>query len=149
MKLEEELKQPQFDDVFLKALLNILVTADRISNATNATLKPYGLSKEQYNVLRILRGQHPNPSTLHLISERMISQASNATRLVEKLRLKGLVERTPCATNRRKVDIVITAKGLTLLEELDPIMRASGEAMRHISDAEAKELNRLLDALRG
>ncbi len=86
MHLEDEIKQADFADDFLKAVLNILVTADRISSATNAALKPFGVSKEQFNVLRILRGQHPDPSSLQLISERMISKSSNATRLVEKLR---------------------------------------------------------------
>lgn len=148
MKLEEELKQARFTDDFLKAVLNILVTADQISHAANATLKPYGISKEQFNVLRILRGQHPQPSPLQLISERMISKSSNATRLVEKLRLKGLVDRQVCASNRRKVDIVITPEGLDLLEEVDPMMRQSHDHMRTLTNAETKELNRLLEKMR-
>ena len=148
VKLEDEIKQAQFTDDFMKAILNILVTADRISSATNATLRPFDLSKEQYNVLRILRGQHPNPSTLQLVSERMISKSSNATRLVEKLRMKGLVERCLCPTNRRKVDILITQKGLDLLEELDPLMIENGERMRKITDAEARTLNLILDKMR-
>ncbi len=148
MKLEDEIKQARFDDDFLKAILNILVTADRISSATNATLRPFGVSKEQYNVLRILRGQHPNPATLQLISERMISQSSNATRLVEKLRTKGFVERSLCATNRRKVDILITKKGLDVLEEVDPLVVASGNRMRTITDEEARTLNKILDKMR-
>ena len=149
MKIEDEIIQTEFTDDFLKAILNILVTADRISSKTNVTLKPYDLSKEQYNVLRILRGQHPNPSALQLISERMISKSSNATRLVEKLRTKGLVERSTCPTNRRKIDILITQKGLDLLKELDPLMIESSNQMRHITDKEAQQLNRILDKLRG
>ncbi len=148
MSLEDDLKQTHFENAFLKAILNILVTADRISSATNATLKPFGLSKEQFNVLRILRGQYPNPAPLQRISERMISRSSNATRLVEKLRLKGLVERTPCLTNRRKVDIIITQKGLDLLQELDPLVKASSHSMQRITDAEAVELNRILEKMR-
>ena len=99
-------------------------------------------------MLRILRGQHPDPSSLQLISERMISKSSNATRLVEKLRQKGYVKRSPCPTNRRKVDILITQKGLDELEEMDPLVRSSSDDMRTLSKAESRELNRLLDKMR-
>ena len=148
MKLEDEIKQTQFSDDFLKAILNVLVTADRISRATNATLKPYCISKEQYNVLRILKGQYPKPSTLQLITERMVSKSSNATRLVEKLRTKGLVERSLCATNRRKVDIVISQEGLELLVEVGSQVMESSNRYRNITDEEARELNRILEKMR-
>lgn len=148
MRLEDEIKQTGFTDDFLKAILNILVTADRISSATNAALKPFGVSKEQFNVLRILRGRHPEPSSLQLISERMISKSSNATRLVEKLRQKGFVERNLCPSNRRKVDILITRKGLDALDEMDPLVRVSSDDMRTLTKAESRELNRVLDKMR-
>ena len=148
MRIEDEIKQTEFTDDFMKAVLNILVTADRLSSLTNAALKPFGVSKEQFNVLRILRGQHPNPSSLQLISERMISKSSNATRLVEKLRQKGYVERSLCPTNRRKVDILITKKGLDTLKELDPVVRSSSDDLRTLTKAESRELNRLLDKMR-
>jgi len=149
MKLEDELKQKTFTDPFLKASLNILVTADRISAATSALLKPFGISNEQYNVLRILRGQHPNVSPLRLITERMISKSSNATRLVEKLRHKGLVDRTICESNRRQVEIVITDSGLRLLDELDPLVKTTTAEMNRITKSESQELNRILDKIRG
>lgn len=148
MRIEDEIKQTEFTDDFMKAVLNILVTADRLSSLTNTALKPFGVSKEQFNVLRILRGQHPNPSSLQLISERMISKSSNATRLVEKLRQKGYVERSLCPTNRRKVDILITKKGLDALEEMDPMVRSSSDDLRTLTKAESHELNRLLDKMR-
>ena len=125
------------------------MTADRLSSAVNTIFKPFGISKEQYNVLRILRGQYPKPSTLSLIADRMISKTSNATRLVEKLRQKKMVERSQCEENRRRVDILITKQGLDLLEELDPIMDASNHQMRTLTVKETKELNRLLDKMRG
>ncbi len=149
MRIEDEIKQDRFPNALSKAILNILVTADRISTATNTTLKPFGVSKEQYNVLRILRGQYPKPSPLQLISERMISQSSNATRLVEKLRRRDLVARSPCATNRRKVDILITQKGMDLLDAIAPHLKASGHFEGNITEEEAQELNRILDKLRG
>ena len=149
MKIEDEIKQDRFPNALSKAILNILLTADRISSATNATLKPFGISKEQYNVLRILKGQYPKPSALQLISERMISQSSNATRLVEKLRTRGLVERNSCAANRRKVDILITQQGMDLLDAIAPHLKASGHWEGHITEEEAEALNRILDKLRG
>ena len=149
MKLEDEIQQTHFEDDFLKAVLNIMVTADRIGGATNTTLKPFGISKEQYNVLRILRGQHPKPATIQSITQRMIGKSSNATRLVEKMRVKGLVERTECSEDRRKVDVLITEKGLGLLDEVDPLVIESSERFRNITEKEAAELNRILDKMRG
>ena len=149
MKLEHEIKQDQFPNALSKAILNILVTADRISSATNAALKPFGISKEQFNVLRILRGQHPKSSTLQLISERMISKSSNATRLVEKLRTRSLVERCLCPSNRRKVDILITQQGLDLLAAIDAAETLRGSWEGRITEEEGQELNRILEKLRG
>ncbi len=149
MKIEDEIKQDHFPSALSKAILNILLTADRISSATNATLKPFGVSKEQFNVLRILKGQYPKPSSLQLISERMISQSSNATRLVEKLRTRDLVARSPCAANRRKVDILITQQGMDLLDAIAPHLKAGGHWEGNMTEEEAKALNRILDKLRG
>ena len=150
MKLEKEIKHEHFENEFLKAVLNIMVTADKLSTMTNAALKPFGISKEQFNVLRILRGQYPTPCTIQQITERMISKSSNATRLVEKLRVKELVERVQCLDDRRKVDVVITKKGLELLETVDPVVRESSSQLEsNITNVEAIALNRLLDKLRG
>jgi DNA-binding MarR family transcriptional regulator len=149
IRLEDEIVQDRFDDQYMKAILNVLVTADRLSAQTNAILKPFGISKEQFNVLRILRGQDGKAVSLLLVTERMISKSSNATRLVEKLRAKGLVERSRCQADRRQVDIRITTAGLDLLEKVDPLLRADGRERRRLSDKEARELNRLLDEMRG
>ncbi len=149
MRIEEEIKQARFSTEQAKAMVNIMVTADRLSNAIDSILKPFGVSKEQYNVLRILKGQHPNRSPLQLISERMISRSSNATRLVEKLRLKGLIQRTACPENRRKVDILITHDGLDLLEEIAPHMTDIIPLPGSIKTEDAQNLNRILDNLRG
>ena len=148
MRLEDELHHKVFEDAFMQAILNVMVTSDKIGRATNVVLKPFGISKEQFNVLRILRGQYPNPATVHSIQERMISKSSNATRLVEKMRVKGLVARTPCEKDRRKVDVMVTEAGLDLLKQVDPVVRESSERFRRISAAEARELNRILDKMR-
>lgn len=148
MKLEEEIKQLKFEDTFHKVVLNIRFTGNWFYNRISRALKPYGISEEQYNVLRILKGQHPHPSPLQLIGERMINRMSNATRLVEKLRRQGLVSREVCPKNRRKVDILITEKGLNLLTEIKPKLDQEMQKANTISVEEAEELNRLLDKIR-
>lgn len=149
MKLEEEIKQTRPIGGTGKAILNVLVTADRISNRTNAALKPYGISKEQYNVLRILRGQRQQPCSLQTVSERMISQTSNASRLIDKLAVRGLVARSQCPTNRRKVDLVITGSGLELLQEANRSLMDASSQYGDLSETELDQLNGLLDKLRG
>lgn len=149
MKLEEVIKQDQFKNPYYKAILNIRVTESWLSSQINQRLKPFGISQEQYNVLRILKGQYPNPSSLLLITERMVNRMSNATRLVEKLRKGGYVTRKECPSNRRKVDILITDKGLELLEQIKPELDESMDNMKNLSVEEANLLNELLDKFRG
>lgn len=149
MKLEEELKQTRFKDEYQKAMLNIIFTGNWLEVGASHVLKQYDLSSQQFNVLRILRGSSPRPLNLLDIQERMMDKMSNATRLVEKLRQKGLLTREQCDSNRRKVEIEITGKGKALLLELDPIMEKSEqEIMKKLSKAEAATLSTLLDKLR-
>ena len=107
------------------------------------------LSPEQYNVLRILRGQQGKPATIAAIQERMLNTMSNASRLVDKLKAKDLVKRDECPENRRKVDVLITEKGLRLLESLEPEIVAINKKVIHLEEAELSLLNGLLDKLRG
>ncbi|MCW3463063.1 MarR family winged helix-turn-helix transcriptional regulator [Chitinophaga nivalis] len=149
MRLEEAIKQPRFKDEYQKAMLNIVFTANWLEVAIAQVLKRYDLSSQQYNVLRILRGSKPRPLNLLDIQERMMDKMSNATRLVEKLRQKGLLTRSQCESNRRKVEIEITDKGMALLTELDPLMhQADREIVKKITEEEAQQLNMLLDKLR-
>lgn len=149
MSLEHDIKQEKFESEFQKVAVNILFTSSWLYNINDGRLKPYGVTPEQYNVLRILRGSHPEALMLAEITCRMIDKSSNATRLVEKLRLKGLVKRDVCENNRRQVDIVITAKGLDALTRIDIEYSAWQSTLKNISKAEALELNRILDKLRG
>lgn len=115
----------------------------------DSLLKPYDISSQQYNVLRILRGQQGKPINLFAIQERMLNRMSNATRLVEKLRLKGLVTRELCEQNRRKVEIAITDKGMELLDKLDPLMKQLEEdTFKSLSADEAQHLSDTLDRVR-
>lgn len=147
--LEEEIKQhKKFESEYEKAAVNILFTSSWLYNLHSARFKDHNITPEQYNVLRILRGSYPKPLMLGDITCRMLDKASNATRLVEKLRQKGLVEREQCETNRRQVDIIITAKGLSLLTKIDNETEEWNESLKTITKAEARELNRILDKLR-
>lgn len=148
MALEDDIRQERFDNEFHKTAVNILFTSSWLYNLNALRLKPHGITPEQYNVLRILRGSHPNALMLADIACRMIDKSSNATRLVEKLRQKGLVSRTVCENNRRQVDIRITPKGLRVLEAIDQDSKGWTGTLKKISKSEALELNRILDKLR-
>src|ERR1044071_8232554 len=132
-----------------KVAVNVLCTASWIHSGDTARLKKHDITPEQYNVLRVLRGSHPNKLMLAEITNRMIDKNSNATRLVEKLRQKGLVKREICETNRRQVDISITEKGLTVLKHIDQEESEWISKLKNISKHEAVELIRILDKLRG
>ncbi|HRJ31607.1 MAG TPA: MarR family transcriptional regulator [Cyclobacteriaceae bacterium] len=149
MPLEQDIHQEKFQSEFQKAAVNILFTGSWLYNINAAFLKEFDVTPEQFNVLRILRGSHPNPMMLADITCRMIDKNSNATRLVEKLRVKGLVKREICKNNRRQVDISITEKGMSLLTKIDKSSDAWQSALKNLTKAEAHELNRLLDKLRG
>ena len=149
MKIEEEIKQQKkFADEYERATVNILFTSNYLYNLNAARLKKHDVTPEQFNVLRILRGAYPKPIMLSEITERMLDKASNATRLVEKLRQKGLVKREICANNRRQVDILITEAGLGVLTSIDNDCQEWMQSVRSLSVAEAEELNRILDKVR-
>ncbi len=150
MNLEQEIKQNNFDNEQQKAHINILYTASWVSLRSAKMLKPLNISIQQFNILRILRGLHPKPATVKLLTERMIDKTSNASRLVEKLKQKGLVEREASIGDRRCVEVRITPMGLKVLEQASQLMRKSIEqTFAGFSDKEAVELNHLLDKLRG
>ncbi len=149
MGLEQDLKQERFDNVYEKMVVNILFTASWLSNLNASRLKPFGLTPEQYNVLRILRGSHPKPMMLADITSRMIDRNSNATRLVEKLKSKGFVNRDICETNRRQVDISITESGRAVLANIDEGLDVWLQHLKAIPPSEVEMLNTMLDKLRG
>jgi len=148
MKIEDEIKQRKFRSERQKLIINISFTSNWINNHITRFLKPYGISPEQYNVLRILRGQYPAPATVNLVRERMINRMSNASRLVEKLRKKRLVERNVCDKDRRAVDLLITREGLEVLEQIDRETERLEELFGAVTQEEAVEMNNLLDKLR-
>lgn len=149
MGLEQDLRQERFDNVYEKMVVNIFFTESWLANLNASRLKPFGLTPEQYNVLRILRGSHPKPMMLADITSRMIDRNSNATRLVEKLKSKGLVNREICETNRRQVDISITESGLGVLTKIDEGLDRWLQNLKRIPQSEVETLNAILDKLRG
>ncbi len=149
MDIGKEITQKSFKSPQEKALINILFTAHWYERMTMHTLKPHGLSGEQYNVLRILRGNKEEAYRLKDIQHRMINRTSNTTRLVEKLRLKDLVQREVSQQSRREVLISITENGLNLLLEID---RAMEEIQKKLDLAlpseKAENLSDVLDEFR-
>ncbi len=128
-----------------QTVINIFLTNTWVKNDLLNVLKPNDLSLEQFNVLRILRGQKGNPINLQDIQERMVNIMSNTTRLVDKLILKGFVKRNQCEENRRKIEIYITSEGLNILKELDIIIdKTEQNITSNLSKTELEHLNELL-----
>ena len=149
MKIEEILKSTVPMDNSKKIILNVLYTQNVITENFNELLKPYEISGEQYNVLRILRGQKGNPANMWTIQERMLAKTSNTTRLVDKLLLKELVTRKVCPENRRKIEVLITQKGLDVLATLDPKVIAHEQFFsKNLNTEEIDQLNQLLEKYR-
>ncbi len=150
MRIEDEIQQKKFQSEHQKMHINILFTAAWLQQRTANVLKPYGISSQQFNILRILRGMHPKPASIKTLTERMIDKMSNASRLVDKLMAKGLVQRSECNADRRRVDVLITPKGLELLQHASAAVDQSIQQDElKLSATDAELLNGLLDRLRG
>ncbi|TAL68573.1 MAG: MarR family transcriptional regulator [Bacteroidetes bacterium] len=147
MKLEDEIMQKKFKSEHHKLIVNIIFTGNWVNASSIKFLKRFGISPQQYNLMRILRGRHPESASITLLTERMLDKMSNASRLVEKLKKKELVERIECPHDRRKVEVSINEKGLELLKEIDG--NENEKNFKNLSVAEAKQLNILLDKFRG
>ncbi|PWJ42387.1 MarR family winged helix-turn-helix transcriptional regulator [Sediminitomix flava] len=148
MQLEEEIKQKKFKDNRSKALLNILFTSSWINGMSLNLLKPYGISPQQYNILRILKGSYPDRLSVHSIKERMIDKTPNVTRLVDRLLDKELVTRERCTSDRRMVFVSINEKGLEFMETLNKVMEQNDNIMEDLTEEEAEQLSMLLDKVR-
>ncbi|WP_282042790.1 MarR family winged helix-turn-helix transcriptional regulator [Winogradskyella flava] len=129
----------------VKALLNIIYTANWITSCQNEFFKDFGISPQQYNILRILRGAG-EPLKVQTIKDRMIERSPNATRLMDKLCAKNYIERLPSEHDRRVVKIVITQNGKGLLESIPNNLNK--ELLKNLNEEEAKQLSDLLDKMR-
>jgi DNA-binding MarR family transcriptional regulator len=149
MKIENEIKQRKFKNEYHKLAVNLMYTYGWLMNYQSSFIKKFGVSTAQYNILRILRGQYPNPASVILLKERMLDKMSDASRIVERLKQKGLLEREICSDDRRRVEVKINEKGLALLKEMDKLEEKIGKLFKALKPDEAKKLNALLDKLRG
>lgn len=148
MKLEEEIAQIRFKNEHQKALINLTYTYNWVHKHQRDFFKQYKVTPQQFNVLRILRGQHPNPANINLIKERILDKTSDASRLVDRLVTKKYVLRYKNKSDRRSTNLHISDKGLALLQEIDIEIGVLEDLFSALSKQEAKQLNELLDKLR-
>lgn len=150
MKLEDEIKQgPAFKSEYHKVVVNLILTHSYVTTLVKDRLVAFDVTLQQYNLLRILRGQYPNAATINLLRERMLDKMSDASRIVDRLVKKELVSRNLNKIDRRAADIIISDKGLDLLAQLDPIINPDDVLSQHLSSDDVAVLNDLLDKLRG
>lgn len=149
MELEKEIASNKFENNYHKTVVNILYTYGWVTNLLRKRFDKYHITMQQFNILRILRGQYPQAATINLLKERMLDKMSDASRIVERLVQKGLVSRCTNEKDRRAVDIKINEKGLELLQKLDMELNINKILKSHLSDEEADQLNTLLDKMRG
>lgn len=148
--LQQELKQGSpFRSPAHEATIAILRTADVVRRRLARVIEPHGITVQQYNVLRILRGANPEPLATLEIGERLIEQTPGMTRLLDRLESKGLVRRERCAEDRRLVHAWVTEPGLALLDGLDEAVdQADGDAVKSLDPVETKQLLGLLEEVR-
>jgi len=149
MRIDDEIQSSKFEDNYHKAVININYTYSWLNNFLRERFEKYNLTPQQFNILRILRGQYPKPATVNLLKERMIDKMSDASRIVDRLVQKGLVSRCTNNKDRRAVDIRISDTGLDILAKLDSEMKTKDLLQNNLTEEEAATLSGLLDKLRG
>ena len=146
MNVEKIIKTKKEMSIETRTIIHLSLVNSKLNEAMTSALKPFDVSLQQFNVLRILRGQNGLPANLSTLNDRMVTKMSNTTRLVDKLLLKSLVDRKTCPTNRRKIEISITQKGEELLKEMDKAVElAEAEVLVGFTHQDLEELNTLLD----
>lgn len=149
MGIEEDIKSTNFEDNYHKAVINLSYTYGWMTNISRPKFEQYNLTQQQFNILRILRGQYPKPATVNLLKERMIDKMSDASRIVDRLVQKGLVSRCTNSKDRRAVDIGISQEGLQVLSKMDKEFRTKDILQDNLTEEEAGQLSDLLDKMRG
>lgn len=149
MKIEEEIKQPRFRSDFQKVAINLIFTSNWLLSQQQDFFKPYGITSSQFNILRILRGQHPNKISGVEIKSRMLDKNSDIPRLLDRLVKKNLIVKTVCPSDKRAADVIITDNGLAILSQLDDQLDQREKEQIHLTKEEAAQLSNLLDKCRG
>ncbi len=148
MALEKDIQQTDFRNEYQKGLLNICYTYYFLISQVNELFKKHDITRQQYNVLRILRGQYPSHVSVYTIRDRMLDKMSDASRIVERLRLKDLVVRKSAEKDKRAAAVTITDQGLALLEIMEPETKIMDSLLGNLSEKEVEQLNTLLDKIR-
>jgi len=148
MKIEEEIKQLKFKSSHQKAIINLLFTASWIQTQQQQFFKSYGITNQQFNILRILKGQYPQAISATEIKSRMLDKNSDVSRLLDRLTAKKLILKQTCPKDKRAADVSITQEGLDILAELDKKQKQI-DTVLSLSEKEAEELSNLLDKGRG
>lgn len=149
MELEKEIQSSKFEDNYQKAVINISYTYSWLSNILRTWLEKHHITQQQFNILRILRGQYPNPATVNLLKERMVDKMCDASRIVDRLIQKELVTRCTNSKDRRAVDIRISEEGLRVLALIDKEVKIKDFLSNNLTEEEASTLCGLLDKMRG
>jgi DNA-binding MarR family transcriptional regulator len=149
MRIDDEIQSSKFEDNYQKVVINISYTEGWLKNTFNCHFEKHNLTQQQFNILRILRGQYPKPATVNLLKERMIDKMSDASRIVDRLVQKEMITRCTNNKDRRAVDIRISEKGLEILSIMDGEFKTKEILQKNLSPEEAAQLSDLLDKLRG
>ncbi len=149
MEIEGAIKQRRFEDNYQKAIVNLIYTANWLRDEQLRLLRQYDILPQHFNALRIIRGRHPQPISPGEIKEVLLDKANDLTRLLDKLEKKGYIKRRVCAANRRKVDITMTARGISFTSKVtQALVPLNDEIKARISDKEAARISQLLDKIR-
>lgn len=148
MKLEEALQTTKFESIQHKALLNVFYTSYWYKTHVSAVLKQHGLTMEQFNVMRILKGKHPEALCVKNIGSRMIEKNSNVPRIIDRMILKGYAVRTQSPEDRRETLVSLTERGIEQLSHANEAMSAMARDIISLDDTQAEQLNGILETLR-
>jgi DNA-binding MarR family transcriptional regulator len=148
MKIEDEISQPKFRNGHQKAVINLIFTSNWLITRQQELLKPFGITAQQFNILRILKGQNSQSISATSIKSRMLDKNSDVSRLLDRLAVKALIEKKVCPSDKRAADVTITSKGLDVLAVIDKNQEQS-DSILSLTEAELEQLSTLLDKCRG
>ena len=149
MRIDEEIQSSKFENNYHKVVINISYTYSWVNNQSRSLFEKNNITLQQFNILRILRGQYPKPATVNLLKDRMVDKMSDASRIVDRLVQKGMVSRCTNTKDRRAVDIRISDQGLAILAKIDEDFKIKDLLQNNLTEEEAGQLSDLLDKLRG
>ena len=148
MGIEKDIQQQKFRNEYQKAVVNLIYTSNWMREKTSGIIEAEGITPQQFNILRILRGSHHMPLSTLQIRERMLDKMSDTSRIVDRLIAKGLVKKHICKKDRRLVDVIIAEKGMKMLERLDKRQDEMDAILGNLTEKEATSLSKLLDKIR-